>query len=83
MTYEMATLTVEIDRTNDLSAVKDFIERLGLSYQVKETDIMQYSEGLQSIMDKPYTSFEAGPESKISKEESKRRIQEMLITKYI
>jgi hypothetical protein len=74
----MTTITVEIDRANDLSALEEFIGRLGLKYHVKEQGGLVYTDELKSMLDGRYADYLKGNVNLVDAEESKKRIQELL-----
>jgi hypothetical protein len=76
----MTTLTVEIDKDKDLSALKEFIGRLGLKYAVEDNDGLLYTDEVKSELDKRYQDYLEGMEM-VSAEESKKKIQILLATK--
>ena len=43
----MTTITVEINKDKDLSDLKQFIDRMGLKYQVDEDEEPVYTEELK------------------------------------
>ncbi len=47
----MTTLTVEIGREEDLSAVKDFFAKMGLHYKVEEQYDFIYSDDIKNTLD--------------------------------
>ncbi|CAN5503102.1 hypothetical protein BH09BAC6_BH09BAC6_22640 [soil metagenome] len=77
----MTTLTVEIDKDKDLSALKDFISGLGLKYQVENTDSVVYTNELINMLDSRYNDYQQGKVELVSPTESKNRIQELLAAK--
>ena len=74
----MTTFTVEIDKDKDLSALKEFADRLGLNYQVEEREGMLYSEDVKNMLDRRYLEYQEGKVKLVSEDESRKKIQELL-----
>lgn len=56
----MTTLTVEIDKVQDLSAVKEFISQLGLNYEVYEQEELRYTDEIKQNLDNRYEEYKEG-----------------------
>ncbi|HWZ03941.1 MAG TPA: hypothetical protein VNX40_10065 [Mucilaginibacter sp.] len=76
----MTTLTIEIDKDKDLSALKEFIGHLGLKYQIEENEGLLYTDELKNELDRRYAEYQQGKEM-VSAEESQKRIQNLLVSK--
>ena len=77
----MTTLTVEINREKDLSALKEFIGQLGLKYEVEENKGLLYTDEVKNTLDSRYADYQGGNITLISAEESKNRAHALLIKK--
>jgi hypothetical protein len=77
----MTTITVEIDKDKDVSAVKKFIGQLGLKYQINTDKGFEYTNEIKSVLDTRYASYLKGKVELVSAEESQKRIQELLAVK--
>ncbi len=77
----MTTLTVEIDKAQDLSALKDFIGQLGLKYQVDQREGLLYTDEVKMELDKRYASYKNGAVEMVKAEESRAKIQTLLTAK--
>jgi hypothetical protein len=77
----MTTFTVEIDKAKDLSALKEFVDRLGLSYQVEERAGVLYTEDLKNMLDRRYQDYQEGKVELVSADESRKKIEELLAAK--
>lgn len=77
----MTTLTIEIDKDNDLSALKEFIDQLGLKYEVAENNVLLYTDEMKNMLDKRYADYKEGITEMVSKDESRERVQALLATK--
>lgn len=77
----MATITVEVNKDKDLSAVKEFIARLGLKYHVKDSEGLLYTDEIKSMLDNRYNDYLQGKVDLIDGEESRERIQGLLADK--
>jgi hypothetical protein len=77
----MTTITVEIGKDKDLSALKEFIGRLGLNYQVDEREGVLYTEDVKNMLDKRYNDYLEGAVEMTSAEESQRKIKNLLAVK--
>jgi hypothetical protein len=73
----MTTITVEINKDRDLSAIKDFIGGLGLKYQIEENDGLLYNDEVKNMLDKRYNDYQEGMEM-VSAEESQKKIKDLL-----
>jgi len=76
----MTTITVEIDKDKDLSALKEFIGRLGLKYHVEDEEALLYTDEVKIMLDKRYADYQDGKEM-VRAEESQQRIQSLLAGK--
>ena len=74
----MTTITVEIGKDKDLSALKEFIGRLGLNYHVDEREGLLYTEDVKNMLDKRYNDYLEGAVEMVSAEESQKKIQDLL-----
>ncbi len=74
----MTTLTIEVDKDKDLTAIKEFIGRLGLKYQVDAGESLLYTDDLKRELDKRYTEYKEGRIELVDEAESKRRIQNII-----
>ncbi len=72
----MATLTVNIDNERDLTALKEFLMRLGMEYHI--TGEGDYSDEFKTTLDTRYENYKKGKVSMISAGESQNRIQQLL-----
>jgi hypothetical protein len=77
----MTTLTIEIDKDKDLSALKDFIGKLGLQYQVEKRAGLLYTDEVKNELDKRYADYRDGTVEIVSAEESQAKIQALLAVK--
>jgi hypothetical protein len=77
----MTTFTVEIDKAKDLSVLKEFVDRLGLSYQVEERAGVLYTEDLKNMLDRRYQDYQEGKVELVSADESRKKIEELLAAK--
>jgi hypothetical protein len=77
----MTTITVEIDKDQDLSAVKDFVAELGLKYQIEENETLLYTKEIKDELDKRYDDYQKGKVELVSSEESQSKIQALLSSK--
>ena len=75
----MTTLTVEIVKDKDLSALKEFIGQLGLTYMIEDNERLFYTDEFRNELDRRYAEYKEGKEM-ISAEESQKRIQNLLAT---
>ena len=75
----MTTLTVEIVKDKDLSALKEFIGQLGLTYLIEDNERLFYTDEFKNELDRRYAEYKEGKEM-ISAEESQKRIQNLLST---
>jgi hypothetical protein len=76
----MTTITVEIDKDKDVSALKEFIGRLGLKYHVEDNEALLYTDEIKITLDKRYADYQSGKEM-VSAEESQQKIQALLAAK--
>ena len=76
----MTTITVEIDKKEDLSNLTEYINRLGLKYEVDENAGLLYTDDVKKTLDERYEEYKNGI-GLISQQESKRKIQELLAAK--
>ena len=74
----MTTLTVEIDKDKDLSAVKEFIGRLGLKYHEEDTEGLLYTDEIKNVLDERYDDYLKGKVDLVGATESQKRIQDLL-----
>jgi len=74
----MTTITVEIDKDKDISALKEFIGQLGLSYQVDTDEGTLYTTEVKNMLDQRYNDYLAGNAETISAGDSQKRIKELL-----
>ena len=74
----MTTITVEIEADKDLSALKEFINQLGLKYQVEEENALIFTEELKNLLDNRQQNYLAGNVSILSADESQNRVQNLL-----
>ena len=74
----MTTLTVEIGKDKDLSALKEFADRLGLKYQVEEREGMLYTDEVKNMLDKRYHDYREGIVELIRAGESQKKIHDLL-----
>jgi hypothetical protein len=77
----MTTITVEIDKDKDVSAVKEFIGRLGLKYQINADKGLEYTNEIKSVLDARYADYLEGKVDLVGAKESQKRIQELLTDK--
>ncbi len=76
----MTTITVEIDKKEDLSNLTEYINRLGLKYEVDENEGLLYTDDIKNTLDERYDEYKNGIDL-ISQQESKQKIQELLAAK--
>lgn len=75
----MTTITVEIDKDQDLSAIKEFIAKLGLTYNiVVDDESLSYTDDIKNMLDKRYSDYLEGNVTLIDSEESKNRIKNLI-----
>ncbi len=74
----MTTITVKIDKENDLSAMKELIDRLGLQYQVEDAGDGLYTNEFKNMIDQRYEDYLNGKAEIISEEESRERVKNLL-----
>lgn len=76
----MTTITIEIDREQDLSALKEVIDQMGLKYEVEEYDHLEYTDEFKAMLDKRYEEYLRDPSKVITaeqfKEENRRWLNE-------
>lgn len=77
----MTTITVEIGKDRDLSAIKDFIGQLGLKYQVEEREGLLYTDEVKNMLDTRYNDYQEGTIEMVSANESQKKIQDLLAAK--
>jgi len=77
----MTTITVEIDKDQDLSALKEFIGELGLKYQVEESEVLLYTSEIKNELDMRYNDYKEGKVELVSAKESQKKIQALLAPK--
>jgi hypothetical protein len=73
----MTTITVEITKDKDLTAIKEFIAQLGLKFRVADTELLVYTDELKNMLDQRYADYQAGNINLISEEESRQKIQKI------
>ncbi|MCO5945565.1 hypothetical protein [Mucilaginibacter flavidus] len=76
----MTTITVEIDKKEDLSNLTEYINRLGLKYEVDDNEGLLYTDDVKNTLDERYDEYKNGIDL-ISQQESKQKIQELLAAK--
>jgi hypothetical protein len=78
----MTTLTIEIDKKEDLSNLTEYIDRLGLRYEVEEDEDadFEYTDEVKRMLDERYEDCING-KNMISAEESQRQIRELLASR--
>jgi hypothetical protein len=74
----MTTITVKIDKENDLSAMKELIDRLGLQYQVDDAGDGLYTNEFKKMLDQRYEDYLNGMAEIISEKESRERVKNLL-----
>jgi hypothetical protein len=74
----MTTITVEIDKDNDISALKEFIGRLGLKYYENDTASLEYTDEIKTMLDRRHGDYQDGKVALVSAEESREKINELL-----
>ena len=74
----MTTLTVEINKDNDLFALTELIDQLGLNYHVDSDEQLIYTDDVKKELDKRYAEYQQGVVKMISAEESKAEIEALL-----
>ena len=77
----MTTFTVEIDKDKHLSALKEFVDNLGLNYQVDEREGLLYTDEVNNLLDKRYQDYKDGLVELLSAEESQKKIKDLLASK--
>jgi hypothetical protein len=77
----MTTITVEIDKDKDLSDLKQFIDRMGLKYEVEEDEGLLYTDELEKLLDIRYEEYKNGSVEMISAIESQKKIHALLASK--
>jgi hypothetical protein len=77
----MTTITVEIDKDKDISAVKEFIGHLGLKYYINDHKNLVYTDEIKAGLDERYASYAEGKVKLVDAEESRRKIRELLTSK--
>ena len=77
----MTMFTVEIHEDKHLSALKEFVGKLGLSYQVEERDDLLYTDEVKSMLDKRYQDYRDGAVELVSAQESQKKIKNLLAVK--
>lgn len=77
----MTTFTVEIDKDKHLSALKEFVDNLGLNYQVDEREGLLYTDEVKNLLDKRYQDYKDGLVELLSAEESQKKIKDLLASK--
>ena len=73
----MTTLTIEINKDEDLSALKEFIVNMGLAYHLEEND-KALTDDIKNMLDERYLDYKEGRVKSISAEESKERIKTLI-----
>lgn len=76
----MTTITVEIDKKEDLSDLTAYIDRLGLKYEVEEGEELLYTHEVKKMLDERYDDYKNGG-GMISQAESQQRIRDLLASK--
>jgi hypothetical protein len=64
----MTTITVKIDKENDLSAMKELIDRLGLQYQADDAGDGLYTNEFKNLLDQRYEDYLNGKAEIVSEE---------------
>ncbi len=77
----MTTITVEVDEDKDISAVKEFIARLGLRYHISPKENLFYIDELKSVLDQRYNDYLLGKVDLVGAEESREKIEALLAAK--
>ena len=73
----MTTITIEIDKDQDVSELKNYLSKSGYSYEVNEGEV-EYTPEFKTELDRRYGDYLSGKAPAISAEESQRRIRELL-----
>lgn len=76
----MTTLTIEIDKKEDLSSLTEYIKRLGLRYEVDEDEELVYTDEVKNMLDERYDDC-VNDINMISAEESKKEIRDLLASR--
>lgn len=76
----MTTLTIEIDKKEDLSSLTEYIKRLGLRYEVDEDEELVYTDEVKKMLDERYDDC-SNDINMISAEESKKEIRDLLASR--
>lgn len=76
----MTTLTIEIDKKEDLSSLTEYIKRLGLRYEVDEDEELVYTDEVKKMLDERYDDC-VNDINMISAEESKKEIRDLLASR--
>lgn len=77
----MTTLTVEIDKAKDLSALKEFIAQLGLNYQIDEQEEFYLTDEIKQTLDDRYQEYKEGKVKMITEEESQEEVLRLLASR--
>ena len=77
----MTTITVEIDKDKDLSAVEEFIAGLGLTYHILPAEPTFYTDDLKNTLDQRYDDYLQGKVELIEADDSKEKIAALLAGK--
>jgi hypothetical protein len=67
----MATITIEIDKGQDVSALKDYLSQSGYRYEFDEEEV-EYTPEFKAELDRRYEEYVSGKVPAITAEESRR-----------
>lgn len=74
----MTTITVEIDKDKDLSALKTYLLKSGFKFEIDEQEDFQYTDDLKMMVNERYEGYKNGKVALISPEESQNQIHKLL-----
>lgn len=74
----MTTITVEIDKDKDLSALKAYLLKSGFKFEIDEQEDFQYTDDLKMMVNERYEGYKNGKVALISPEESQNQIHKLL-----
>ena len=76
----MTTITVEIDKKEDLSNLTEYIDRMGLKYEVDEHVGLLYTDEIKNTLDERYDDYKNGIDL-VTQADSQQKINELLASK--
>jgi len=72
------TITIEIDKDKDTSALKEYLSQSGYKFEVDEDDDVEYTDEFKAMLDRRWDDYESGRVKMVSAEESQRQIAALL-----